>query len=203
MERLMQKLSLGLLLGLLLIGGSSASAMVCGGGYSSTESNHTSLEHACYEWYFNNAGVTLSSGNPVVFDMNGTGVNGITETSEGVAGAAKSQFDVNASDGDVTNLGTYIELTSTADDGGIAGVIDENTCADQTYCRVQVRGPRTVLCADSSDAVTVSTLVGTSTLPGQCGDSGAGEGSLGVALESGDATNEDPIMVWIRVGAGP
>ena len=204
MERLMQKWSLGLLLGLLLVGGSTASAMVCGGGYSSTESNHTSLEHACYEFYFNNYGATLSSGDVVILDTGGTGVNSITESSEGVAGASRNQFDVNGADGDVTNLGTYITLTNTADSGLVVGVVDADTCADQTYCRVQVRGPRTVVCADSGDAVGSGTLVGTATLAGQCGDSAAdAEGSLGVALEAGDGTNEDPIMVWIRPGSSP
>ena len=181
----------------------AAFAMECG-VQGKTESSHTIFQHACYEYFFNNAGVTLSSGNPVAIDVDGTGVNGVTESAEGVAGTQRSEVDVNASDGDVTNLGTYIELTVTADSGYVIGVIDENACSDQTYCRVQVRGPRLVLCADSSDAVGAAGLVGTSTLPGQCGDSGASaEGALGVALEAGDGTNEDPIMVWINPGSSP
>lgn len=195
---------LAALVGMLLATASPAWAQVCGGGYSQTESTHTIFEHACYEFFFNNSGGTLSSGNPVVVDVDGTGVNGVTETSEFSAGTRRDQIDVNGGDGDVTNLGTYIELSATADDGYTIGVVDDDTCADQTYCRVQVRGPRLVLCADSSDAVGAGTLVGTSTLAGQCGDSGASaEGALGVALEAGDGTNHDPIMVWIDIGSGP
>ena len=195
---------LAALVGMLLATASPAWAMVCGGGYSQTETNHTIFEHACYEFYFNNSGGILSSGNPAVIEVDGTGVNAVTESVEGPAGTQRNEVDVNGSDGDVTNLGTYIDSSATADDGYTIGVIDENTCADQSYCRVHVRGPRLVLCADSSDAVGIGTLVGTSTLRGQCGDSGAdAEGSLGVALEAGDGTNSDPIMVWVNPGSSP
>ena len=180
---------LAMLVGLLALS-PAAFAMECG-VQGKTESSHTIFQHACYEYFFNNSGGTLSSGNPVVLEVDGTGVNSVTESVEGAAGTQRNEVDVNASDGDVTNLGTYIDSSATADDGYVIGVIDENTCTDQTYCRVQVRGPRLVLCADSGDAVGAGTLVGTSTLRGQCGDSGASaEGALGIALEAGDGTNE-------------
>ena len=197
-------LKLAALVGMLLATASPAWAMVCGGGYSQTESNHNIFEHACYEFFFNNSGVILSSGNPVVIDVDGTGVNSVTESVEGPAGTQRNEVDVNASDGDVTNLGTYIEITQTADSGYVIGVIDADTCANQSYCRTQVRGPRLVLCADLTDAVGAGTLVGTTTLAGQCGDSAASaEGALGIALEAGDGTDLDPIMVWIDPGSSP
>ena len=182
----------------------AAFAMQCG-VQGLTESSHTIFQHACYEFFFNNNGSTLSSGNVVILnDSTGTGVNNVTESVEGAPGTQRNEIDVNAADGDVTNMGTYILATTTADSPMVVGVIDDNTCVDQTYCRVQVRGPRKVVCADSSDAVGVNTAVGTSTLSGQCGDSTTGAGgTLGVALEAGDGTDGDPIFVWIgNVGGG-
>ena len=196
-------IALAALVGLLFLS-PTAFAMQCG-VQGLTESSHTLFQHSCYEFFFNNDGATLSSGNVVILnDSTGTGMNNVTESVEGAAGTQRSEMDVNASDGDVTNMGTYILRTVTADSPMVVGVIDDNTCADQTYCRVQVRGPRKVVCADSTDAVGVNTTVGTSGIIGECGDSTTGAGgTLGVALEAGDGTNGDPIFIWIgNVGGG-
>ena len=177
---------------LLLWGGAPAWAMVCGsGGGGLTESTHDVFQHACYEYYFNNSGAARSSGEVVVFDTDGTGVN----TPE-VASGARNLADTDGSDGDVTNIGTYIEVVGVADSPLVAGVIDEDACVDQGYCRVQVRGPRHVLCADSGDAVSIDTAVGTTTRTGMCG----GGNGLGVALEAGDGGDADYIWVWVDVG---
>lgn len=199
METLMRQMKLGLMavLGALLLGVAPASAMVCGGGYSETESNHTAFEHACYEFYFNNSGSALSSGAVVIFDTTGTGVNVSVETN-----AARSEVDVNSSDGDVDNIGTYITTTTTADDELVAGVVDNDSCANQSYCRVQVYGPRLVMCLDSSDAVGTGTSVSTSTTAGQCGDAANdADGNLGVALQAGNGADFQPIWVWIRLSS--
>lgn len=180
-----------------LVGGSLASAMVCGGGYSTTESNHTVFEHTCYEYYFNNAGSALSSGSVVAFDLTGTGVNVTQHFS-----ASRSDVDVNGSDGDVENIGTYITTTTTADDELVAGVIDDDSCANQSYCRVQVHGPRLVRCLDASDAVGTGTSVSTSGTAGVCGDAANdADGNLGVALQAGNGSDDSPIWVWIRLSA--
>lgn len=180
-----------------LLGSAPAFAMICGGGYSQTESTHTVFEHACYEYYFNNSGAALTSGSVVVIDRSGTGVNSSTETS-----AARAAVDVNGEDGDVDNIGTYITTTTTADNELVVGVVDDESCADQTYCRTQVYGPRLTLCAGSTDATTVDTAVGTSTVAGQCGDAANdADGTLGVALQATPtgADASDGAVTWIFI----
>lgn len=166
--------------------------------YSRTESNHTVFEHAAYEYYFNNAGSALTSGTVVIFDRTGTGVNvgisGALTTTPTSAG--RNNVDVDGTDGDVTNIGTYITTTSTNDVAGVAGVVDDNSCADQTYCRVQVFGPRLARCSDSTDAVTTGNAVGTTTVAGTYG----GGNGLGVALGACNAADGANDWVFIRPG---
>ena len=120
MKPMIRLMKVAALTGLLLVSVSqSVFAMVCGGGYSSTESNHTVFEHACYEFFFNNSGAAMTSGLVAVYDISGTGVNLSRET-----GASRNEVDVNASDGDVDNVGTYITTTTTADSELVAGVVD-------------------------------------------------------------------------------
>ena len=178
----------------------TAFAMDCG-VQGLTESTHTIFQHACYEFYFNNSGGALTSGAPVVFDTTGTGVNVTTNTS-GRPSASRAEVDVAGSDGDVTNVGTYITTTTTADDELVAGVIDDDSCADQSYCRTQVYGPRLVICDDAADAVGTGTSVGTAARASHCGDAANdAAGNLGIALEAGDGQIGDLIYVWIRLGS--
>lgn len=178
------------------LGGGSASAMICSGGQSKTETNHTTFEHACYEYFFNNSGATRYSGDVVVIDYTGTGVNSSTETN-----ADRNAVDVNASDGDVDNIGTYITTSTTADDEKVVGVIDDDSCADQTYCRVQVRGPRLTRCADGTDNITAGDAVSTSTVAGQCGDAANdADGILGWAMQGGGGADNGVLWVWIEPG---
>lgn len=185
-----------------LAGSGSAFAMMCGGGYSQTESNHTVFEHACYEFYFNNAGATISSGGVVVFDLTGTGVNLSRESSS----ASRNEIDVNGSDGDVDNTGTYITTTTTTDSELVAGVVDDDSCLDQSYCRVQVRGPRLVQGA-AGDAMVQGDAVGTSTPAGTAGDAANdADGILGLALQASTgaiASINDRAAVWVNIDPQP
>lgn len=177
----------------------AAFAMQCG-TQGLTESTHEIFQHACYEYFFNNAGSTLTSGAVVIMDVSGTGVNATTNDSTRPS-ASRSQVDVAGGDGDVTNVGTYITTTTTADNELVAGVVDDDSCTDQTYCRVQVRGPRLVICQDATDAVGSGTSVSTSGVASQCGDAANdADGNLGVALEAGDGFDGDLIYVWIEIG---
>ena len=176
-----------------LVGGAPAFAEICGGGYSQTETSHTVFEHACYEYFFNNSGGALTSGSVAVYDRTGTGVNLSRET-----GAGRSEVDVNASDGDVDNIGTYITTTTTADSELVVGVVDDDSCTDQTYCRVQTRGPRLTRCT-GADAPVAGDAVGTSATAGECGDAdNDADGTLGLAMQATQSlTVNQPIWVLI------
>lgn len=196
METKMRKLSLLAALVLAFIGaGQAEAAMECAQGTSGTETNHTVFQHACYDYYFNNSGSTLTSGTVVILDVSGTGVNGATVSGDGSGDAS---VDTDSADGDVDNIGTYITTTTSADVDTVAGVVADNSCPDQSYCKVQVRGPRRVRCADSTDAVTVSAAVGTTTVAGNCG----GGSGLGRALEAGTGTDGNVLWVDILLGMG-
>ena len=173
----------------------SAWAMQCASGQSLSETQHGVGEHACYAYYFNNSGGALTSGSVVILDVSGTGVNGATVSGDD---AARADVDADSSDGDVDNIGTYITTTTSADHDLVAGVVDDDSCADQAYCRVQVRGPRRVQCADSSDAVTSGQAVGTTTVAGNCG----GGSGLGRALEAGNGADGGVLWVDILPGFG-
>lgn len=191
-------LALATLVGLLIFS-PRAFAMQCG-VQGLTESTHTIFQHSCYEFFFNNSGAALTSGSVVIFDVSGTGVN-VTTNTTGRPSASRNEVDVAGGDGDVTNVGTYITTTTTADNELVAGVVDDDSCADQAYCRTQVRGPRLVQCQDATDAVGSGTSVGTSGVASQCGDAANdADGNLGVALEAGDGFDGDLIYVWIEIG---
>ena len=196
MERLMRKLAvLAVLAGSLsLVGGLSAEA-VCSSARSTVESQHTYTEHLCFEYYFNNSGAALSSGNVVVFDLTGTGVN-IPNLSIVGASRSASAIDLDGTDGDVTNIGSYITTTTNADADSVAGVVDDDSCADQSYCRVQTAGARGVICEDATDAVTTEAAVGTTATAGSCG----GGNGLGFALEAGSGFDSD--VIWINIHLG-
>jgi len=182
--------------------GGAAEAYWCGGPGSTGEAQHSVGEHACYELYFNGSGAAQTSGTVVVLSAaTATGVNeGITGSLNTVPdNAGRNDIDVDGTDGDVTNVGTYITTTTTADNELVVGVIDDNSCADATYCRVQIYGPRLTLCAGGTNATTVNTAVGTSTVVGQCGDAANdADGTLGVALTATD-TSADFEVAWVFI----
>ena len=185
---------------LLSVGAAPAWARSTGTGWSTTESMHTVFEHGEYEFYFNNSATALTSGTVVVVDRTGTGVNtgvGTTLTATPSSSASRSFLDVDGTDGDVTNVGTYITTTTSADDAATVGVVDDDSCANQTYCRVQIYGPRLVRCANTTDAVTNGSAVGSTTVAGQCG----GGNGLGFAMSARHGTfDNDLTWVFIRPG---
>ena len=184
-----------------LMGGQSAFAFWCGGPGSTGEGQHHVGEHACYELFFNNSGGALTSGTVVVLDRTGTGVNvGVSGSLTTVPTSAGRNFiDVDGTDGDVTNIGTYITTTTTADLETVVGVVDDDSCADQSYCRVQVKGPRLTRCAGSTDNWTTGDSVGTTTVAGQAGDAdNDADGILGVAL-SACTQAQDNTTGWVDI----
>ena len=192
----MKKLLLALSVAILTLA-QSAYAEIHGDGFSTSEGQHSMLEHQVKGIFFNNSGGALTSGTVVIADTSGSGLNG-AEVSGDEAG--NSTIDGDASDGNVDNLGSYITTTTTADDERVIGVTVTNSCADQSYCTVVVRGPVRARCADSTDAITAGTTgaVGTTTLAGQAG---AGKG-LGFALTSGQGTDGSLCAVWVAPGYG-
>ena len=118
--------------------------------------------------FFNNSGVKVVHGNPVVLDLDGTGVT---------AG---------------TTLGSYVERINGADSILAVGVV-KHPSLNQTPVVVVTKGPIDTLAADSSDAVTSGSAVGTSTRPGEIG----GGTNLGIALEAGAGTDGDYLFVWV------
>lgn len=188
-----------------VISGQSAWAFWCGGPGSTTESLHHVGEHGCFELFFNNSGSELSSGTVVVLDRTGTGVNvGVSGTLTVVpTSASRNSIDTDGSDGDVTNIGTYITTTTTADLETVVGVVDDNACADQSYCRVQVYGPRLTRCAASTDDWTAGDAIGTSTIAGESGDAANdADGILGVAI-SGCEGVQDNGLGWAFIKPAP
>jgi hypothetical protein len=122
--------------------------------------------------FFNNSGSTISSGDVVILDTAGTGVT---------AGST---------------LGAYVKIApASADSVLVVGVVGESqsACLDQTPVIVVTKGPVDTFAADSSDAVTIDTAVGTSVVSGYAG----GGTNLGIALEAGDGTDSGKLIVWV------
>ena len=185
----------------LLAGGQSAYAFWCGGPGSTGEAQHHVGEHACYELFFNNSGSAQTSGTAVVRDRTGTGVNvGVTGSLTTVpTSAGRNDIDVDGTDGEVTNIGTYITTTTSADNVEFVGIVDDDSCADQSYCRVQVSGPRSARANCAADAITSGSEVGTSTTAGALGG-GAG---AGVALSAcRDASQNTVGLFWLSIDPG-
>ena len=125
---------------------------------------------------FNDDGATLTSGTVVAWD-----------------------------DGDTdftTTMYPYVTRTTTADDPWTAGVMLTPSCPDQSLCEIVVYGPAPTLCADSTDAVGANTLVGSTTVTGQCGDytTGANTCSLGMLMiDTGSAADGEVDNVFVNV----
>ena len=125
---------------------------------------------------FNDQGAALTSGNVVVWD------------------SADTDFS--------TTMYPYVILSTTVDDPWTAGVVLSGTIPDQQLGEIVIFGPAPTLCADSSDAIAVNTLVATSATSGQCGDfaPGANLCSLGMAMQdTGGASNGEINNVFVDV----
>ena len=125
---------------------------------------------------FNDAGSALTSGNVVAGD------------------SADTDFS--------STMYPYVVLTTTVDDPWTAGVVLSGSIPDQQLGEIVVFGPAPTLCADSSDAIAVNTLVAASATSGQCGDfaPGANLCSLGMAMQdTGGASNGEIDNVFVDV----
>ena len=189
---------------LLLMSGQSALAYWCGGPGSTGETQHHVGEHSCYELFFNASGGALTSGSVVVTALgSATGVNeGVGSTLDTVpTSAGRNAIDVDGTDGDVTNIGTYITTTTSADLERVVGVIDDDSCADATYCRVQIYGPRLTIIAGDTDNITDGDAVGTTTVAGMAGDAANdADGILGFAMSANAAAiAADGELQWVFI----
>jgi len=92
-----------------------------------------------------------------------------------------------------TTLGTRVDLTSTADNPEVMGVALSTDSSDGERVVVVTRGPAEVYCNDSNDAVNTGSLVGTTNVAGRAG----GGIGLGRALEDGNGTDNELIMIWV------
>jgi hypothetical protein len=119
--------------------------------------------------FFNNEGGTLSVGDAVELDLNGT------------AG---------------TTLGAYVEKCDSADSVLAVGVVKSASVADQRPAVVVTKGPIDTLAMDSADAVTGGSAVGCTTATTTTGKIGGGT-NLGIALENGDATDTGLLFIWV------
>lgn len=117
---------------------------------------------------YNNSGEAIASGWVVIWDFNNV-----------------------SSPADFTDRLNYIALTTSADHASVAGVIVDDTCAIGATCTMAIRGPVYARSADSTDSLTASYSVGTTTLKGQCGQSAAvavNKGILGWAISAAPNT---------------
>ncbi|MDI6732326.1 MAG: hypothetical protein QME16_00135 [Planctomycetota bacterium] len=138
------------------------------GSASGDGSNYRQLQETAV--FFNNGGNRLTHGEAVVLDLNGTGVT---------AG---------------TTLGAYVEDLATADSILVVGCV-KYAADNQTPVVVVTKGPIDALAADSSDAVSSGTAVGT-TASGTIGSIGGGT-NLGIALEAGSGSDDDYLFIWV------
>jgi len=119
--------------------------------------------------FYNNSDLTLYHGDTVILDSTGTAD---------------------------TTLGSYVTVTSSADSVLAVGVVVQKSLAD-TPVAVCTKGPAMTRIDDSSDAVTTLTAVGTSGGSGVTNHNAGGGSNLGIALEAGNGTNNDEIIVWV------
>ena len=113
----------------------------------------------CTTTVFNDSGSALTSGSVVIWDNDDT------------------EFDRNGY--------PYVTTTTTADSDHVAGVLVNNSCADQSLCEMVYYGWAFTRIAHSTDAGVEDTTVATSTVAGEAGDwdGGANECYLGLLLE--------------------
>jgi len=101
-----------------------------------------------------------------------------------------------------TTLGAYVELPAHGNAGGdsvlVVGVVAEassNGFAVSSPVVVVTKGAALAQITDAADAVTGGNAVGTCDA---IGAGNVGDGSnLGIALENGDGTDSDEIIIWV------
>ena len=164
------------LFALLLVLSVSRTELVFGWGAAGSDgSNYKALQETAV--FFNNSGATLTQGMVVKLDIGGAGV---------------------ATD---TTLGSYVDITQSGGAGGQAdnrlavGVVLSTSVADQMPIVVVTKGPALTTIDDADDAVSAAGGVGTS---GDTHGRAGGGSELGIALEAGDGTDGDQIIVWVN-----
>lgn len=137
-------------------------------------SRYTQLQETAV--FYNNSDETMYHGFAVIIDTAGSGG---TVTSGTTLGAYATYVD---GDSDPRAVG----IVANASSSGFG--------ADMPVV-VVTKGPTYAMCADATDVVTIAQSVGTSTHGG--GWYVGGGDNLGVALEAGDGTDGDEIIVWV------
>ncbi len=146
------------------------------GSASGDASDYRQLQETAV--FFNNSGKTLVAGDVVILDTARAGV--ATGTT---LGAYIS-----------TTLDGHVPAATAADNVLVVGVVKSTSIADQRPIVVVTKGPALTLCDDSADAVSNYTAVGTS---GSNSERCGGGTNLGIALEPGDGTDDDEIIIWV------
>jgi len=138
-------------------------------------SNYRQLQETAV--FLNNSGQILSAGNVVILDTAGT----------------------DASSGTTLGAGITIAETAPMDSVLAVGVVHEfqTSVLSGTPVVIVTKGPVKTLIADSTDAVTINTAVGTTAYVKDCAACAGGGTNLGIALEAGDGTDGDEIIVWV------
>ena len=137
------------------------------GGQGGDGSDYRQLQETAV--FYNNSSTTLYHGDVVILDSTGTAD---------------------------TTLGSYVTYSSAADSVLAVGVVIQKSLT-KTPVVVCTKGPVVTRIDDSSDAVTTLTAVGTCTSSGATNHNAGGGTNLGIALEAGDGTNADEIIVWV------
>ena len=138
-----------------------------------------SMDNVRMAVYRNVSGSTLTSGTAVIFDTTDTDVT---------AGATKSA---------ASTVGILVDTTTTGDSGLFAGVLYDDSCADDQACRFVIYGPSIVRFAGATDGTTTEgDELGTTTVAGQVG-AGNGVGRLihNVGVGSSNIA-ADGSLVW-------
>lgn len=130
-------------------------------------SNYGQLQETAV--FYNNSGRTLTAGEVVVLDLDGSGVS---------CG---------------TTLGAYVDVISAADARSVMGVVKSTSAANGSPVVVVTKGPVKARSEDDSDPVTAGSAVGTTTTPGCMG----GGTKLGYALDSGNGSEGQLIWIWV------
>lgn len=173
-------LSLAILLGAFAFSGIAVQEVHAWGSATGDGSDFRQLQETAI--FFNNSGSTLTEGMVVVLDRSGGGVS--TGTTLGAY---------------VTLTGTQQAGAETADSTLTIGVVKTVSVVDQRPVVIVTKGPIDTLCADSGDAVSSGSSVGTSDVLTVSGDGLCGDGTnLGVALEAGDGTDSGKIFIWVQ-----
>src|SRR3990167_12163 len=141
-----------------------------------------SMDNVRMAVYRNVSGSTLTSGTAVIFDTTETDVT---------AGAPKTAASA---------VGILVDTTTSADSGLFAGVLYDDSCADDQACRFVTYGPAIVLFAGSTDGTTTEgDELGTTT---RAGELGAGNGARrlihNVAAQGDIAANGSLVWAFIN-----